>query len=191
MSLNSKNVFRLSAGLLAIAAIFLCISYVTPGTGFRGTQQGSGQYSLISELDGEKHFFQGPVYFEMAQQNSGVDEQPVFKLHFINAEVKSGNGFGFLIPLGKNQEEINADRYNVVKESGVPGSQQETVFGYADVLSEGSALYFTETGSISISRVEDQEVVGEMNMWLKSANGSRMRVRGSFTAIPLKQTASF
>ena len=191
MRVDSKNVFRFSAGLLAMAAIFLCISYVAPATGLRGSNPGSGQYALISELDGEKHFFQGPVYFEMARQNSGLDEKPVFKLHFINAEVNSGNGFGFLIPLEENQEKINAERYNVLKESGFTGASRETVFGYADVLNEGSALYFTEEGSISISRVEAQEVVGEMNMWLKSSNGSRMRVRGSFTAIPLKRTRAF
>ena len=180
-----KLMVRVSAGITILVLLMLCISYIAPEGLLSGEDPVKGTYKLASEEKGELRYFEGPVYFEFARKASRIENTPVFKLHFIHPELHSGNGFGFLITLSKDEEIIKADRYRVL--SGTPklGSSSETVFGYADVSAESASLYFTESGSISIRSADLREVSGEMNMWLKNAQGELMRLQGSFSAKPL------
>ena len=54
-----------------------------------------------------------------------------------------------------------------------------------DLVRENNSLYFTESGSISISASSFEEVAGDMNMLLMDENGRSLRLKGRFNARPL------
>lgn len=184
-----KDRVQWAAGAFLLIVLFVCLSHIYPaGLGMSG-EPGSGQYDLISEQDGTTRQIQGPVYYEMSGNTSSILQDRVFKLHFIHPKMDSGNGFGFLIPLGEEAPGIREDRYRIQRTNAYP--QMPSVFGYADILNEGAGLYFTEAGSISILEVGPSEIQGEMNMIMKNANGREMKVKGRFSASPLTEDTAF
>ncbi len=185
MNQRTKWITRI-AGIALITLVLLgIISYMTPRNMLPESPVVTGKYQLSSLQDGQLEYFEGPVYFELAKQHSGFRQIPVFKLHFINPDVKKGKGFGFIIPLSQDSTFIRADQYRVESTKDEFLSSLGTVFGYADLVKENNALYFTESGSISISASSMEEVAGDMNMLLMDENGRSMRLKGRFNARPL------
>lgn len=189
MKKAEKDSVQWAAGAFLLVVLFVCLSHMYPeGFGMSG-EPGSGRYELVSEHNGETLEFQGPVYFEKTGTSSILDQDRVFKLHFIHPKMGSGNGFGFLIPLRTEQSEISESRYRIQRTGS--SAEAPSVFGYADILNEGCGLYFTEAGSISILEVGPSKVQGEMNMIMKNAQGREMKVRGRFNARPLQEESVF
>ncbi|MBC2838388.1 hypothetical protein [Robiginitalea sp. SC105] len=185
MSYRNKWILRITG--VAIVALLLLgsISHIAPGNLLPESPMVTGKYRIASVQDGELQYFEGPVYFELAQQQSGRKPASVFKLHFINPDAGNGSGFGFMIPLPEDLAGIRAEQYTVESQEKGLISRLGTVFGYADVVQEESSLYFTESGSISITNATQEEVTGDMNMVLMDENGHTMRIKGSFNARPL------
>ncbi len=189
MKKAGKDSVQWAAGAFLLVVLFVCVSHIYPeGFGMTG-EPGSGRYQLVSEHNGTTQQYQGPVYFEKTGMTSGIDQDRVFKLHFIHPKMDSGNGFGFLIPLRHEDADISASRYRIQRTQGT--GEEPSVFGYADIFNEGEDLYFTETGSISILEVRPSEVLGEMNMIMKNSLGREMKVRGRFSARPLQEDGAF
>ncbi len=180
---------KLTLKILGIAGASLLLvgtlSYLIPNEIFKTTPMVSGKYRLASVQDGELTYFEGPVFFEMARQHSGFERTPVLKLHFINSRNDRGSGFGFMIPLEEDMTRVGTDQFTVASYRHSFSHRFGTVFGYADIVQEFTSLYFTESGSISISASSQDEVAGEMNMLLKDEHGRSMRLKGSFNARPL------
>ena len=185
MRLSRKISIFSGAGLLLILILLGSISFFVPGDHDPEDPVVAGKYRLTSVQDGKPTNFEGSVYFEFARQQSGLRQTPVFKLHFINPETDKGCGFGFLIPLRPDHSEIGLERYRVQAKESNTINEFETVFGYADMDGQDPALYFTESGDISISSSSTREVAGNMNMLLKDPSGRTMHIQGQFNARPL------
>ncbi|EAR16384.1 MULTISPECIES: hypothetical protein [Robiginitalea] len=185
MNQRTKWITRIAGVALTSLVVLGIISYMTPGNMLPESPMVTGKYQLSSLQDGQVEYFEGPVYFELAKQHSGFRQIPVFKLHFINPNAQKGKGFGFIIPLSQDSAFIRAEQYSVESTKDEFLSSLGTVFGYADLVKEKNTLYFTESGSISISASSFEEVAGNMNMLLMDENGRSMRLKGRFNARPL------
>jgi hypothetical protein len=184
-----KHTITWGGGLLLLGLLLTCLGQGYPGHPEGVWDSGSGQYELVSDVDGNSQQFRGPVYFETSDDTAALLQDRVFKLHFIHPAADSGNGFGFLIPLKHNQAGISEARYPIRAPGGA--SHSPAVFGYADILEAGAGLYFTEAGSISILRVDPVEIRGKVDMVMKNAQGRQMRLRGHFSARPLHPAGAF
>lgn len=190
MTQKDSKWFRRAWPFLLGLLLVLTISYITPEAIPVNAELAIGKYELKTEVGGEKNTLRGPVYFEYSQKQNSPMESRIFKLHFVNPLVSDGPGFGFLIPLSGIEEMIKTGRYSVdEKGQGFTGSF-ETVFGYADMGGETTALYFSESGSISISGCTPREVLGEIDMILNDGNGGVIRVTGLFNALRLPSNIS-
>lgn len=186
MKASRSFVFRLAAVAILAGVVWVSVaSYIVPkfpdSTPFRV----KGEYEITSVRDGHQHLYEGPVYFEYAERRMGMQDNPVFKLHFLDAENSAGRGFGFVIPIRGAEKSILPDNYEVTARERDFIHTSETVFGYADLIDGNGQLYFTETGSISINHATDREVAGEMELLLRDASGNSMRLEGRFSALPL------
>jgi hypothetical protein len=170
--------------------LVLTISYIAPETIGVDAKLASGKYELITEEVGEKNTIRGPVYFEYSQKHNNPMESRIFKLHFVNPLVSDGPGFGFLIPLAGTEKMIDTGSYPVNEKGQGSTERFETVFGYADMGGKTTALYFSESGSISISVCTPREVLGEIDMVLNDGSGASIRVTGPFKAQPLPSNIS-
>lgn len=186
MKTSRSFTYRLIAvGILAVVVWVSVASYIVPKNPDSSAFGLKGEYRLTSLRDGQERLYEGPVYFEYAERHSGMHNNPVFKLHFINAKESTGRGFGFVIPLQEDERNIPLDDYKVTTRDKDFTHKSESVFGYADLVDGEGQLFFTETGSISINHVTDGEVVGEMDMLLQDASGNSLRLEGRFNALPL------
>ncbi len=191
MKIPRHILIRIGGATFLFLLVLGSISYIAPGNFSDGKEPVKGKYRLASVQDGELMYFEGPVYFEFADQQNGNKPTPVFKLHFINQDVSRGRGFGFQIPLTDYSGQIHTENFKVSAKRKGFINKFETVFGYADVVRGETTMFFTESGSISIRSSSRQEVAGDMNMLLKDAKGKSMRIRGSFNARPLRSEQAF
>lgn len=186
MKPSRSFVFRLGAVAILAAVVWISVaSYIVPKLPDSRSFWVKGEYEITSVRDGQERLYEGPVYFEYAKHNAGIQNSPVFKLHFLNSEASAGRGFGFVIPLHSPDKTIGRENYKVTSEERDFTHNSESVFGYADLVDGNGQLYFTETGSISIQHVTDREVAGEMELLLRDARGNSMRLEGRFSALPL------
>lgn len=191
MRVSKRYIDRLLAiGMLAVLG-WVSIAYIVPKVPGSELNLVKGEYRITSIQQGNERYFEGPVYFELADRHSGIKNSPVFKLHFINADSRFGRGFGFVIPLKENGEQITAENYEVSSRNKRYTHTSESVFGYADLILGENRLYFTESGSISINQATEQEVSGEVDMMLTDAQGNSMKLVGRFNALPLYSLQSF
>lgn len=191
MRISKRHIVRLLAiGVLAIL-VWVSIAYMVPNAPGSELNLVKGEYRVTSIQQGNERYFEGPVYFEFADRHSGIKNNPVFKLHFISDNSNSGRGFGFVIPLQGNDQSIAPENYAVTSRNKRFTHTNESVFGYADLILGESRLFFTESGSISISHASDREVSGEVDMMLTDAQGNSMKLIGRFNALPLYSVQSF
>ena len=178
--------YRFLAVALLVAVIWVSIaSYIVPLAPESGSFRMKGEYRLTSVRNGQENLYEGPVYFEFAERHSGIQNDPVFKLHFLSDGQNAGRGFGFVIPLQGNSRKIDRENYKVTSQKNYLADKFESVFGYADLVDGKGPLYFTESGSISISHASEHEVAGEMDLLLRDTNGNSMLLKGRFDALPL------
>lgn len=187
MKTSRSMVFRLAAVAILAGVVWVSVaSYIVPklpdSSSFGVVK---GEYEITSSRDGQERLYEGPVYFEYAERRTGTHDDPVFKLHFLDAENSSGRGFGFVIPLPEAEKTIAPENYEVTARERDFTHMSESVFGYADLIDGNGQLYFTETGSISIRHVSEREVAGEIDFMLNDAGGNSMRLKGRFSALPL------
>ncbi len=169
------------AGLLLAGSI----SYINPHPLSFNEELSPGRYSLEVTLNEARDAIEGPVYFEYTGQNDRLIATRIFKLHFVNSNSSGEPGFGFLIPLSDTEEGVGSVEYPVDPERRGFMNGFGTVFGYADLRGESPALYFTESGSISIRTTSPEEVSGNIDMLLDDGHGNSIRLSGSFKALPL------
>jgi hypothetical protein len=170
--------------LLGVASV-LVIAYIAPDPASVTAELAPGKYDLETAADGKSKKINGPVYFEYSEKHNNSMESRIFKLHFVNPLLAEGPGFGFLIPISGTDEMIDKGEYTVGEQGAEVMSHFNTVFGYADLGGKTSALYFSESGSISISGCTPREVFGEIDMVLNDGSGGSIRVTGAFKAQPL------
>ncbi|MDG1571333.1 hypothetical protein OZ410_03340 [Robiginitalea sp. M366] len=188
----SKATWKLRLGVLVSVVFLLAVSIshtVPQRTGTQALPE-KGTYAITSWMGQEQQVLEGQVYFEVAPQVNGIKGSSVFKLHFINARDAAGAGFGLMIPISSDLQTIAADQYEVPDTDKGFLNRYESVFGYADTLEEGSSLYFTESGSISIQYASTQEVSGIVDLRLTDNGGHSMELRGPFHARPLNRSSS-
>lgn len=172
--------------LVALGAAFvLVIAYIAPDPVSLTAELAHGKYDLETAADGKSEKINGPVYFEYSDRHDYSMESRIFKLHFVNPLIEEGPGFGFLIPISGTDEMIDKGEYLVGEQGNGVMTHFHTVFGYADMGGKTSALYFSESGSISISGCTPGEVKGQINMVLNDGSGGSVRVTGVFKAQPL------
>ena len=174
-------------GLTILAGLLLAgsISYISPRSLSFNEQLNPGRYSLEINRHEDQDAIEGPVYFEYTGQNDQLIATRIFKLHFVNSNNSGEPGFGFLIPLSDTEEGVGPIEYQVDPERRGFMNGFGTVFGYADLRGASPALYFTESGSISILTTSPEEVSGNIDMLLDDGNGNSIRLSGSFRALPL------
>lgn len=186
MKTSRALVFRLAAVVILAVVVWVSVaSYIVPKLPDSGSFWVKGEYEITSVRDGQERLYEGPVYFEYAERHSGMQNNPVFKLHFLNSEDTAGRGFGFMIPLQGAGKVVALENYEVTSRERDFTRTSESVFGYADLIDGNGKLYFTETGNISIQYATNREVAGEINMLLRDASGNSMRLEGRFSALPL------
>lgn len=168
-------------GILLIGTI----SYISPEASIYNEELKPGRYFLDAVRDGEHDAIKGPVYFEYTGQKEQLIATRVFKLHFVNSVSSEGPGFGFLIPLSDSGETIGTLTYETDPDSRGFMNGFGSVFGYADYRGDAPALYFTESGRISIIETSPEEVSGNIDMVLDDGSGSSIHLEGSFRALPL------
>jgi hypothetical protein len=181
---NSKWLRRFLPILLVLALV-LTISYIGPDSLLTTADLDPGKYELETVLGKESMILEGPVYFEYAQVVPGRLESGMFKLHFVNPLVEEGPGFGFQIPFSGNEALIGTGKYRVNAGSRDLMNSYESVFGYADMGGSSTALYFSESGTLTIVGCNPGEVEGQIDMKLNDGNGASITVRGDFKAKPL------
>lgn len=183
--IKDSKLFRLTWPFVLGLALVLAIAYIAPDSSPITAGLGTGKYDLVAAVDGKSNNIKGPVYFEYSDKQDNSMEARIFKLHFVNPLIAEGPGFGFLIPISGTNELIDKGEYSVDEQSGEVMRSFDTVFGYADLGGKTSALYFSESGTISISGCTPSEVLGEIDMVLNDGNGATIRVTGAFKAQPL------
>ncbi|MGB5315097.1 MAG: hypothetical protein WBN56_03795 [Robiginitalea sp.] len=183
--IKGSKLFRLTWPFVLGLALVLAIAYIAPDSSPITAGLGTGKYDLVAAVDGKSNNIKGPVYFEYSDKQDNSMESRIFKLHFVNPLIAEGPGFGFLIPISGTNELIDKGEYSVDEQSGEVMRSFDTVFGYADLGGKTSALYFSESGTISISGCTPREVLGEIDMVLNDGNGATIRVTGAFKAQPL------
>ncbi|MGB5404857.1 hypothetical protein [Robiginitalea sp.] len=182
--------FRLAWPFVLGVALVMAIAYIAPDPVPKTAELATGKYDLETAIDGQSNKINGPVYFEYSDKQDNSMESRIFKLHFVNPLIAEGPGFGFLIPISGTDEMIEQGEYSVDEQSGGVMKRFDTVFGYADLGGKTSALYFSESGSISISGCTPREVLGEIDMVLHDGIGGSLRVTGAFKARPLPSNIS-
>ena len=181
---NSKWLRRSLPVLLGIA-FALTISYIGPDTFLTTPDLAPGKYVLETVLDRESRTFRGPVYYEYSQVDPGSLESGMFKLHFVNPLIEEGPGFGFQIPFSGEEEVIGTGKYRVDAGNRSLIKSKESVFRYADMGGSSTALYLSESGSLTILGSQPGEIVGQIDMELNDGNGASISVKGDFKAKPL------
>lgn len=176
-----KRAWPLLLGLLLV----ITISYIGPDKIPMNVELATGKYKLETVLNDQKSMLRGPVYFEYSEKQSSPVEARIFKLHFVNPLVAEGPGFGFMIPLSGTDVMLREGEYSVDESSRGILKNFETVFGYADMGGKTSALFFSESGSITVTGCTPSEVFGEIDMMLDDGNGATIRITGDFNAQPL------
>lgn len=190
MKLIYAPLFRWGWPFLAGILLIGTISYISPEATSYVEQLSSGRYFLATVHNGEHHAIRGPVYFEYTGQKERLIATRIFKLHFVNSTPADGYGFGFLIPLSESNENIRLEKYQVDPESRGFMNGYGSVFGYADLRGTTPSLYFTESGSISITTNSPEEVSGTIDMVLDDGSGNSIHLEGSFRALPLPSNLS-
>lgn len=190
-----NNIFRIGKAentrwiLMALTALITIgfASYMSPYKNLSDEKDKHGSYYLSSVLEGKTTMLEGPVFYEIAEQHSGTRKTPVFKLHFLNANLNSRHDLGFIIPLTQQQIIKQDDVFTVASEIDGFINKFESVFGYANFEDKKASLYFTDNGSIKIMKITDAGINGQMNMVLKDSRGKSLELRGNFNALPLPQ----
>ncbi len=182
MKMNNSRWLRLALPLLLVFILAITISYIDPQTFRKNVDLASGNYMIETLVDHKSNMLRGPVYFEYSEQQNNPVETRIFKLHFVNPLIAEGPGFGFMIPLPGTEERIEAGTYSVDRERRGIMNNSETVFGYADMGGNTSALYFSDSGSISILTSAPTEILGKIDMVLDDGSGGSIRVIGDFKA---------
>jgi hypothetical protein len=161
------------------------ISYIVPAPVDLNGNIASGQYIMEATGDEERIIYNGPVYFEYSEDERGVVDFEVFKLHFLGGAKEESPGFGFLIPLADAEDKIHAKTYKVDPESKGFMNGHGSVFGYADFKQHPAALYFADKGRIAISEISSDKVNGKIDIVLDNGNGDKLRLEGRFKALPM------
>jgi len=182
---KDSRFFRLLWPVALGLSLVLAIAYITPESVSLTAELATGKYHLETAADGKSKKITGPVYFEYSDKQDNSRESRIFKLHFVNPLIAEGPGFGFLIPISGTDEMIDKGEYSVNEQGAGVMTHFDTVFGYADMGGKTSALYFSESGSISISACSSREVFGKIDMVLNDGSGGSVRVTGAFKAQPL------
>ena len=186
MRFSRPLIYRFLIAAILGGVVWISIaSYIVPRTTDLASFRTKGEYRLTSVRNGQESEYEGRVYFEFSERHSGLQNDPVFKLHFLSAGENAGRGFGFVIPLQGTDKIIALEDYKVTSKKRRIADKPESVFGYADMIDGNGQLFFTESGSISISHATDQEVAGEINLLLRDARGNSMLLKGRFDALPL------
>ena len=183
--IKDSRFFRLMWMVGLVVASVLVIAYIAPEPVSLTAELAPGKYDLETAANGKSKKVNGPVYFEYSDKHNNSMESRIFKLHFVNPLIAEGPGFGFLIPISGTDELIDKGEYSVGEQGDGVMTHFDTVFGYADMGGKTSALYFSESGSISISGCTPREVFGEIDMVLNDGSGGSVRVTGAFKAQPL------
>jgi len=173
--IKDSRFFRLMWMVGLVVASVLVIAYIAPDPVSLTGELAPGKYDLETAANGKSKKVNGPVYFEYSDKHNNSMESRIFKLHFVNPLTAEGPGF----------ELIDKGEYSVGEQGAGVMTHFDTVFGYADMGGKTSALYFSESGSISISGCTPREVFGEIDMVLNDGSGGSVRVTGAFKAQPL------
>ncbi len=183
--IKDSRLFRLMWPVALGVALVLAIAYIAPDPVSLTAELAPGKYDLQTAAEGKSNNINGPVYFEYSDKHDNSMESRIFKLHFVNPHIAKGPGFGFLIPISGTHEMIEKGEYSVGEQGAGVMTNFDTVFGYADMGGKTSALYFSESGSISITGCTPKKVIGEIDMVLNDGSGGSVRVTGAFKAQPL------
>jgi len=184
------SLFRWRWPLLAGVLLIGTISYISPQTTDFNSDLTPGRYYLEMVRNGDQEAIKGPVYFEYTGQKEQLITTRIFKLHFANLDSSERPGFGFLIPLSDSDESIGTLTYEVDPESAGFMNAFGSVFGYADFRGDAPALYFAESGGISMIATGPEEVSGNIDMVLDDGSGNSIHLEGSFRALPLPSDLS-
>ena len=124
----------------------------------------------------------GNMSFEVLRQSSYKDENfNVLKLCFTSKELKNPYAMEILVSKKNNSKDISLGIYRVedIESFLMPFAG---VFGAFNGVEFGNRPFFATSGVVKLTHIEDNKVVGRLDLEFKDNSGNNFSITGGFNA---------
>lgn len=140
-----------------------------------------GFYVLTTNAP-ETRELEGQIVYEKVLQQSSDGAQTLWKLHLSNTASESPHYMGLFIAASGAGGQLQGGTYEI--NGNIEGflQQFDGVFGFASINALGEQPFFAKRGKLTISRMGDEFLRGNLQITLKNSRGNTLAIRGHFNA---------
>ncbi len=158
----------------------LCISSINSDRG--AEKDFVEEYGLRMVTEDTIQELEGTMSFEHAVENFKDGQYfNSLKLRLNCNSVEIPNNVEFTIAKENKISKLSIGHYKVNPIDGFI-NHFDGIFGVANISSMGERPFFSADGTIRILKIEDNSVMGRMNMTLSNGDGSTIKIVGKFEA---------